>query len=712
MRNSFALFVRSILILTSIVIGAEIACAQSITAVDVTCTHVDPVSGYITIEWTAPSDPLNEFTSYKIYMSANGGAFFAVLDAPVNIGTLTYTNTVASGFINQMCFYVQCAGQTAAGANFLSPSSDTLCSINLDLSYAEGQGVADLEWTNPFLFENNPPANATYEVMAEYPAGTWTTIANLPLDSTSMTYPVPYCSATLGFQVSLNTGSPCNIVSDYESAPFVDDVNPEVPEVTSVSVNDNSSITITWNENPSLDTQGYIIYVVVNNVTTPIATVYGRSNTEYTIPNPPANPLQGSLNFLVAAFDNCVVAGASNFNTSATQDTPSSSIYLPPIPYAVCSDHVTFSWTPYIGWEDGVDIYIIYRSVDGSSYAPYDTVAGNVTTYADNNLQLYSNQGYYIEAVSVGDGYRSRSGKSAFPVVYPDAPTYLYVQSATVISKEEVSITLVKAPTAFPLTYLLQRERRNSPGVFEEIAELESDTETSLEFVDRNVNTDAFNYKYRVVVRNTCNDYVDTTNVGQTILLNGIADNELFQNLLQWNSYLEWPQGIERFELHRKQGENGSDEILITSPSTIFYKDNVSDLWEEPGKFCYWVEVYGNSFPETPVELKSVSNEVCLTIEPKIWVPNAFILDSRIEERRTFGPVLSFADPKNFRMIIYSRWGDVVYDSTDPESRWDGNSDRGKVVEQGVYSYFVNVQDGNGKAYESRGTVLLMVGPE
>jgi hypothetical protein len=357
-------------------------------------------------------------------------------------------------------------------------------------------------------------------------------------------------------------------------------------------------------------------------------------------------------------------------------------------------------------------MYIIYRSLDGGLYQPYDTVAGNVTTYADNNLVLYSTQGYYIEAVSVGDGYRSRSGKSAFPVIYPDAPDFLYLRSATVLAKDEVEIQLVKAATTFPLTYILQRERRTSPGVFEELDEIQSTTETELTFVDRNVNTDAFHYKYRVVVRNTCNDYVDTTNVGQTILLNGLVDNELFQNLLQWNNYVDWPQGIDRYELHRIQGDSGTDEVLLSTPSAFFYKDDVSELWEEPGKFCYRIEAYGNSFPETPVEVKSVSNEICLTIEPKIWVPNAFIYDSRIEARQAFGPILSFADPQNFKMIIYSRWGDVVYDSTDAKARWDGTSDRNKLVEEGVYAYFIYVEDGNGKAYENSGTVLLLVGPE
>jgi gliding motility-associated-like protein len=72
-----------------------------------------------------------------------------------------------------------------------------------------------------------------------------------------------------------------------------------------------------------------------------------------------------------------------------------------------------------------------------------------------------------------------------------------------------------------------------------------------------------------------------------------------------------------------------------------------------------------------------------------------------------FQPVISFADFTNYRMIIYSRWGDVIYDTTDFLAPWDGFMN-GEPVQQGVYVYFISIEDGKGRPIESRGTVTLL----
>jgi gliding motility-associated-like protein len=69
--------------------------------------------------------------------------------------------------------------------------------------------------------------------------------------------------------------------------------------------------------------------------------------------------------------------------------------------------------------------------------------------------------------------------------------------------------------------------------------------------------------------------------------------------------------------------------------------------------------------------------------------------------------VISFADFTNYRMIIYSRWGDVIYDTTDFLAPWDGFMN-GEPVQQGVYVYFISIEDGKGRPIESRGTVTLL----
>jgi len=43
-------------------------------------------------------------------------------------------------------------------------------------------------------------------------------------------------------------------------------------------------------------------------------------------------------------------------------------------------------------------------------------------------------------------------------------------------------------------------------------------------------------------------------------------------------------------------------------------------------------------------------------------------------------------------MNIYNRWGQVIFNTTDPDINWDGTAqDSGEVVSDGVYYYVVQV---------------------
>jgi gliding motility-associated-like protein len=41
---------------------------------------------------------------------------------------------------------------------------------------------------------------------------------------------------------------------------------------------------------------------------------------------------------------------------------------------------------------------------------------------------------------------------------------------------------------------------------------------------------------------------------------------------------------------------------------------------------------------------------------------------------------------KNYRLLIYNRWGEIIFESTNPKQEWDGKY-AGNKVEQGTYVY-------------------------
>jgi len=87
-----------------------------------------------------------------------------------------------------------------------------------------------------------------------------------------------------------------------------------------------------------------------------------------------------------------------------------------------------------------------------------------------------------------------------------------------------------------------------------------------------------------------------------------------------------------------------------------------------------------------------------------IYVPNAFAPNG---VNNVFKPILVNADMLNYTMIVMNRWGEVMFESTDPDQGWDGRKG-GRVQMEGVYSYYFRYANTNGAEKEKKGTFLLL----
>lgn len=75
-----------------------------------------------------------------------------------------------------------------------------------------------------------------------------------------------------------------------------------------------------------------------------------------------------------------------------------------------------------------------------------------------------------------------------------------------------------------------------------------------------------------------------------------------------------------------------------------------------------------------------------------IYVPNTFTPDGN-QFNEIFKPVLTSGyDPYNYHLIIFNRWGEVLFESYDAEIGWDGTYG-GKIVKDGTYIWKIDVND-------------------
>lgn len=88
-------------------------------------------------------------------------------------------------------------------------------------------------------------------------------------------------------------------------------------------------------------------------------------------------------------------------------------------------------------------------------------------------------------------------------------------------------------------------------------------------------------------------------------------------------------------------------------------------------------------------------------IAPAAFSPNGDGLHDHFQVQYQGGPLASF------QLTIFNRWGQKVYDSTDPYQSWDGYFQE-KSVDLGIYIYYTNIVFDDGFQLRKEGTVMVM----
>ena len=66
-----------------------------------------------------------------------------------------------------------------------------------------------------------------------------------------------------------------------------------------------------------------------------------------------------------------------------------------------------------------------------------------------------------------------------------------------------------------------------------------------------------------------------------------------------------------------------------------------------------------------------------------------------------------------FTMMIFDRWGELIFQTDDLDKGWDGKANNGdKVAQQGVYVYKIAVRDFSQKYHDYTGHVTLLASNE
>ena len=95
--------------------------------------------------------------------------------------------------------------------------------------------------------------------------------------------------------------------------------------------------------------------------------------------------------------------------------------------------------------------------------------------------------------------------------------------------------------------------------------------------------------------------------------------------------------------------------------------------------------------------------------ESMLEIPNVITPDSPSGKNAVFK--VKYKSLVSFEMLVYNRWGQELFHTTDPSDGWDGTYG-GKTVPTGAYYYVIKAEGTEGHRYVERGAVNVLKSKE
>lgn len=168
------------------------------------------------------------------------------------------------------------------------------------------------------------------------------------------------------------------------------------------------------------------------------------------------------------------------------------------------------------------------------------------------------------------------------------------------------------------------------------------------------------------------------------------------ENTEGWTTYYEW-----RFSIEGQQ-----------QPYLLRYDEDTEYTFTKAGSHkivLYAVFTQGNDTIAYTEDYWSTADPITVSIsESKLEMPNAFSpngdgINDIYKAKDGFQSLIEF------HAYIFNRWGQKLFEWTDPSQGWDGTY-KGKDVAQGVYFVLVKAKGADGKTFNIRRDVNLLRG--
>ena len=124
-------------------------------------------------------------------------------------------------------------------------------------------------------------------------------------------------------------------------------------------------------------------------------------------------------------------------------------------------------------------------------------------------------------------------------------------------------------------------------------------------------------------------------------------------------------------------------------PNAIYtWQDGSTDsIYKVTHTGTYWVSAYFADYNITTTDTIKITYINCDTVQPiipDIYIPNSFTPNG--DGKNDMFNIKTVYEFSDYKLVIYNRWGELLFDSDDKNKGWDGTF-KGKPVPLGVYVY-------------------------
>ena len=630
-------------------------------------------SGSVTLQWHWVAPPSG--SSLVLYYATRPAGPYVPVD------TLAVSDTVC----------VHRNANAAAGVRyyfFVSGSwkYDTVVTLYMGMENIGG-GVANLAWNRPTLqMTNDVPTYTLYR-------------RGFGRDSVRVTGysyrdTVTVCGDTLEYVLVLDlpklAGNPCiryisPVCRDY----FSDFTAPDTARLDSVSLRPESRCCeIGWQPSKSKDVFGYIVYIYEDGIWKVMDTLHGASNTFY------ADTLHadGSVHeYRIASLDTCRNASPLGeiHHTMVLSATPNK-----------CDSAVSLSWNAYAHMPGGAASFEVFARSGKDGFQCIGS-GGKGSSFRCEGLDVMRPYTFYVRVWNADRSISATSSTVDVDFHRKPGSGVALLRSVSVTEDNDILVTAHVPDTADYRSLVLCRHLEpDGPAVWSDTL---AKCSGNCSWRQRGLDVQQPHY-YTVSLTDECNMAFYVSEPVANIVLH--MDMDVEANRLSWSSYDGFRALPDSYRVYRRAGTLSPFALLDDRPFPLRgYDDPLQDL-PSGNEIAYRVSAVGHvkGLPDT---VECFSNTVVMEDEPAIYIPNSFIPESDIEENRVFRPVLHSVPAPEYLLTIFDRWGQVVFETRNPEEGWDGLI-KGLPARMGVYVFQLSFRMKNNKLYTRRGMVNLI----